>query len=307
MSRIHGTDAAEFVRRVVPLLDGSRTAAQIADAFTEYPREAVVGVLDLLARKGVTEELSVTPELEEESLWGQSEFLRAWTTAASDPAAALRRAAIVMVGLEPWGLVAAEQLASSGVGRLHLVDDRPVVAGDLVAMPALRGRVGQPRGAALASLLRERGGKTAVDAGAAVVLSDGALELPPPPDGSSWTWMLGAASRDDLRLTRALALAATRQRSVAVCMPRRPSRRAWTGGGPGETACWSVRASGNSRTPICRRRTTRCRTCSSGRPPRHRQSTLTRPRPAALLGNSSPSRRSGSFPDSATLWSSVGC
>src|SRR5689334_9881018 len=46
----------------------------------------------------------------------------------------LAHARVLVVGLEPWGAVAAIELAAAGVGALHLLDDGQVNDDDLVAV-----------------------------------------------------------------------------------------------------------------------------------------------------------------------------
>ncbi|APR78777.1 TOMM biosynthesis cyclodehydratase protein C [Minicystis rosea] len=82
--------------------------------------------------------------------------VRAGASRAAPPGT-IRRARVLLVGLTPWGVVAAMDLAAAGIGALHLVDDAVVSDGDLNGARVL-GVVdrGAPRAAAVAAAIARR-------------------------------------------------------------------------------------------------------------------------------------------------------
>jgi molybdopterin/thiamine biosynthesis adenylyltransferase len=119
--QITGADVGTFVDRIVPLCDGTRDRDAIRAALAEYSASSVDALLDLLQKRRLIEEV---PDTQEDERWrGQEEFLRRWPGASASPMERLRAARLLVVGLEPWGAAAAAELAASGSGAIHLVED----------------------------------------------------------------------------------------------------------------------------------------------------------------------------------------
>jgi hypothetical protein len=116
--QITGADAGTFVERVVPLLDGSRDREAIIAALAGYSRPSVTAFLSLLEARGLLEDVPDTTD----PLHGPEAFLRAWPAAPRDAMQRIFRARVLSVGLEPWGVAAAIELAAAGASALHLID-----------------------------------------------------------------------------------------------------------------------------------------------------------------------------------------
>ena len=137
--QLQGRDTRLFLDQILPLLDGSRDAETIAALLPAYTRTSVVSFLELLRRKGLIESLPETdtslelPSDQTAERWFPEErFFQ--TLGSPEGYRQVRNARILIAGLEPWGATAAMELAAAGVGRIHLLDDRKVVAEDLLSV-----------------------------------------------------------------------------------------------------------------------------------------------------------------------------
>ncbi|WP_437731219.1 TOMM precursor leader peptide-binding protein [Sorangium sp. So ce1335] len=146
----------------------------------------------------------------------------------------LERSRVLVVGLEPWGAVAATELASAGVGALHVLDDREVTADDLG--PFAEADLGEDRARALALALSRIAPGSAITPGALRASAEGLLVQ----EDTGWDLILACVPGDDLlvlqgvaRLAHAaniLSLSAHLEGLEAVIGPAVV---------PGETACWN--------------------------------------------------------------------
>ena len=163
--RIEGASVAVLQRRILPLLDGSRSLAEVARAIPTVDQGDLRRQLDGLVQAGVLER---TRRLES---WpgGRSEPLLALLAAAGLPVAALRdrlaRVRIAVLGLEGTGAHAAVLLAACGVGELVLVDPYPCQAGNLPLMPVGADALGMRRDQALKRSLETQGAETRLEIG----------------------------------------------------------------------------------------------------------------------------------------------
>ncbi|MGK3986574.1 TOMM precursor leader peptide-binding protein [Sorangium sp. So ce136] len=158
-------------------------------------------------------------------------------TAPSAPAAAherLSRARVLVVGLEPWGAVAAIELASAGVGALHVLDDREVTADDLG--PFAEADLGKDRAHALALALSRIAPGCAVTRGALLAAADRPLVQ----DDTGWDLILTCVPGDDLLVLQSVARFA-HAASVLSLSAHLEGLEAVIGPAvvPGETACWN--------------------------------------------------------------------
>ena len=236
---LEGDDVREFVARLVPLLDGTRDAPAIADALVaDFTPESVHRFLALLAGRGLVEPVpDDDPDAADAPFRGQVEFLAQWTDRPADAQRLLRDARVLVVGLEPWGVVAAAELAAAGVGTLHLLDDATVDADDRAAVRAWRAEhVGLSRRDALSRVLAESAPWCTVTASRPALAPGHPLPLP---DGA-WDLVLATAAADDLALLDALARA-THARRLPTLHGHVDRLDAIVGPlvHPGETACWN--------------------------------------------------------------------
>src|SRR5690242_9017714 len=104
--QLEGADVHVFLNEVVPWLNGTRDKEGVAAALPQYSRQSVLAILDLLERYGL---LEVVPEEAASAFpphWrGQQEFFRKWESETGDAAERLREARVLIVGLEPWGVI----------------------------------------------------------------------------------------------------------------------------------------------------------------------------------------------------------
>jgi ribosomal protein S12 methylthiotransferase accessory factor len=238
--RLDGEDVRVFVTGIVPLLDGSRDAEGVAAALPGYSSASVLGLLELLRRRGLVEDapdqtLDVRAEIRE----AQERFFQGWGLAAGAGTARLRESRVLIAGLSPWGAVAACELAAAGVGTLHLLDDLAVGPDDLLAVrpwsPATLGRL---RRDALRETLASLAPDCAVTTGplAPATTADG---LHVDPEGP-WSLVLTGLTADDLFLLRRVAGYA-HQVGAPSLHGHQDGLEAWIGPAvvPGETACWN--------------------------------------------------------------------
>ncbi|HEY0777068.1 MAG TPA: TOMM precursor leader peptide-binding protein [Gemmatirosa sp.] len=234
---LDGREVVPFLARLVPLLDGTRDLDGVAGALErEYTRASVVGLVGLLTGRGLVEEVSELPD-EEARFAGQRDFFAQWT---DDPASLLRRlrgARVVVVGLEPWGVGAAVELAAAGIGALHLMDTAPVTDDDLLAARAFtRDHVGRSRAAAVAEVIATAAPWTVVTTGALARDDVGGLALP----AGAWDLVVATTPADDLAVLDAVARAAHTRTTPSICA-HLDLLEAVVGPLviPGETACWN--------------------------------------------------------------------
>jgi bacteriocin biosynthesis cyclodehydratase domain-containing protein len=232
---LDGDGVPELLDALRPLLDGSRDVRAVVEALDAYSAHSVRRLLDHLVDQGVVEEVPAngSPTVG----FGPDRFVEPVAQAAGRPPGAasrdLHRAQVLMVGLEPWGVVAARQLVTSGIARLHVLDDGVVHDGDAETEPMWRDHLGAPRHAALPTALEPLGSNTEIvvgplDRGAELVLPEG-----------DWDLLITASAPDDLGLLEGLARAAHRRglRSFATAL-RGVEVELGPGVTPGETACW---------------------------------------------------------------------
>jgi ribosomal protein S12 methylthiotransferase accessory factor len=152
----------------------------------------------------------------------------------------LQRARVLVVGLEPWGAVAAADLAAAGAGAVHLLDDRQVQDDDLAAVRLLGpADLGAERGPALAHALRRaaRGGeRSAITAGPLLAAAGEPLFLA----DTRWDLVLACVPGDDLFVLQAVARFAHAAK-VTSLSAHLEGLEAVIGPAvlPGRTACWN--------------------------------------------------------------------
>jgi ribosomal protein S12 methylthiotransferase accessory factor len=161
-------------------------------------------------------------------------------TTSLDKASRLRRARVLVVGLEPWGAVAAADLAAAGIGALHLLDDRRVGDDDLAAVRLLvPADLGAERAPAVARALGRaaRGGEAcAVSTGALLAAAGRPLTL----GDTRWDLVLACVPADDLFVLQSVARFA-HAASLISLSAHLDGLSAVIGPAvvPGRTACWN--------------------------------------------------------------------
>lgn len=132
--KLKGRAFADFERRVIPVLDGRHTLAEIgrevADLFALSDLEAA---LELLAAHDLLEDGDSTFANGEEvsRLTPQLNFFHELGLNPSQVQERLRGASITIFGMSGAGPALADSLANSGIGRIRCADELPVSPADL--------------------------------------------------------------------------------------------------------------------------------------------------------------------------------
>jgi len=123
---LQGRDLPAFLTELVPLLDGSRDEESVVQALPTYSRRSVLQLIQSLEHHGLVE---AGPEREtdaKERRWYLQElFFKKWIEGPKDAIRRLHQGRVLLAGLEPWGVTAANDLAHAGLGRLHRLDGAP--------------------------------------------------------------------------------------------------------------------------------------------------------------------------------------
>lgn len=133
---LEGESAVTFAERILPLLDGRRTVADVAADFPDLDVDDLRTHLAGLADAGV---LRRSERPRERATATARDPFRAMLEALGVPAdegrERLRRFHVVVFGLEAHGAWAADALARAGVGRMTLVDPFPAEPADFALLP----------------------------------------------------------------------------------------------------------------------------------------------------------------------------
>ena len=149
----------------------------------------------------------------------------------------LSGARVLLVGLEPWGFVAAVELAAAGLGALHVLDDGLVTDDDLMAVrlftEADRGR---GRVEALVDTLQRTAPGCQVSSGPLLAAPSRALSL----DDARWDLVLACVPGDDLLVLQSVARFAHAAGAISLSA-HIEGLEAVIGPAvvPGQTACWN--------------------------------------------------------------------
>ncbi len=144
---------------------------------------------------------------------------------------------VLLVGLEPWGIVAAVELAAAGLGALHVLDDELVNDDDLMAVrlftEADRGR---GRKDALVDALARTAPGCQVSSGPLLAAPARALLL----DDARWDLVLACVPGDDLLVLHSVARFAHAAGAISLSA-HIEGLEAVIGPAvvPGQTACWN--------------------------------------------------------------------
>lgn len=236
--QLDGQDVRAFVTAMAPLLDGTHDREEVADMLGQYSRQSVLSFLSLLEQQGLMETIpDALADAEAERWRGQEEFFRKWMSQPEEAVQRLRAARVLVLGLEPWGVVAATELAAAGVGAIHLLDDEQIAPDDLLAVRLWnRSHQGKPRALQLREILAEESPWCVVTVGAPERADDGLLAL----DETRWDLVLGTLGEDELQMLLALARYAHRD-GVPSLFGHLSGLDAVIGPSvvPGQTACWN--------------------------------------------------------------------
>jgi ribosomal protein S12 methylthiotransferase accessory factor len=129
---ISGNDAKSFAEILLPLLDSWRTEDEIVSAMPEELGCHVSDFLRILEKSGVLEKIDCPGNLFDARWLKQEQFFQFCGGAFKTASGRLGKSKILLIGLEPWGAVAASELAASGIGSLFILDNNHIVPSDLL-------------------------------------------------------------------------------------------------------------------------------------------------------------------------------
>jgi adenylyltransferase/sulfurtransferase len=171
--KLKGRSFRDFQQRVVPLLDGTRSFNDIANAVGDLFAPADLhAALTLMAEQNLLRDASLDAQLDGSvSREPQANFLHEISGQPAEVQRRLAAATIAVLGLGAVGAGACLALAASGVGTLRLIDDLLVNPADLyLCSHYSRSDMGARRAEALGRRLEQ------VEPRAAVMVQDVRLE-----------------------------------------------------------------------------------------------------------------------------------
>lgn len=130
---VRGHSFREFLTRVVPLLDGSRTLEEIQQEVADvFEPQDVADSLALLEQQRIVEdaERMPVPADVQERMEPQLNYLREVHPEPAEVLERLAAATVTVVGMGALGAVASTALAATGIGRVRCVDSLPVTVAD---------------------------------------------------------------------------------------------------------------------------------------------------------------------------------
>jgi adenylyltransferase/sulfurtransferase len=158
--KLKGRSFHEFLRSAVPLLDGTRTLAEVqAELADLFAPEDLAACLGLLAEHHLLQDAGAdaTPEDVRSELAPQLNFFHELGLVPHEVQRKLGASAVVVWGLGGPGASAALALAAAGVGRLRCIDALPVARTDPHLVPAFTAaEVGRNRAEVVRARLAER-------------------------------------------------------------------------------------------------------------------------------------------------------
>jgi len=238
MFQLDGPDLRQFVSEMLPLLNGSHEREAVAAALGGYSHPSVLALLDVLEEHGLLETVTEPEDVSEGERWrGQEEYLRKWTDQPVEATKRLRGARVLIVGLEPWGVVAAAELAAAGSGAIHLLDDGEVTPDDLLSVRMWGTHdLGKPRTLALMENLAGTSPWCRITSGTPSLTAERTLQI----SGAGWDLIVGALTQDDASLLYSLARFA-HDAGIMSMSGHLEGLDAVVGPivVPGQTACWN--------------------------------------------------------------------
>ncbi|SBS25205.1 molybdopterin biosynthesis protein MoeB [Marinomonas spartinae] len=154
--QLHGQDVSDFIRHIYPLLKGDYSAQDICEKLPQYADSSIHSLLSLLEKNALVEEIS-DAELFSPPWLPHERFLRVWSSPEKCSSHDLKEQHILVIGLEPWAITMVEELANTGVGHIHLVDNDVLTNEDILCNRFLSQQdLGKSRAEALRAALCER-------------------------------------------------------------------------------------------------------------------------------------------------------
>lgn len=150
--QLQGRDIRVFVTDVMPMLEQNKTLEEICAALADYDNDSIASVINVLKECGLVEEISESADVPP---WPAHErFIRQWKSEEANDGG-LHQKRVLITGLEPWAIKAADELATVGIAHLHLIDHGVITEDDLLFHRAFSDRhLGMNRAEALKDTLQ---------------------------------------------------------------------------------------------------------------------------------------------------------
>ena len=134
--KLKGQSFREFEQRVVPLLDGRHTIAEIGEQVSDvFSRRDLEAALDLLATQNLLEDVDFGGLNGSSHLEPQLNFFHEAGLKPAETQQRLRKATATVFGLSGAGAGVAQALAAAGVGTVRCLDSLAVSSSDLYLCP----------------------------------------------------------------------------------------------------------------------------------------------------------------------------
>jgi ribosomal protein S12 methylthiotransferase accessory factor len=159
--RVEGSAASSFCERVLPLLDGRRSLAELYRLLPDLDPGTLRRNLDDLVGAGVLRRHDAPLTIDQAAPFPA--FLEALALPLAQARQRLTDLRVAVVGLEGHGAHTAVTLAACGVGQLILVDPYPCQPGNLAVLPPVGPEaVGLPREQVVERALKRQGTESVV-------------------------------------------------------------------------------------------------------------------------------------------------
>ncbi len=248
--QLHGKDITAFIDKVLPLLQGQHTSEEICRQLPEYGSQSIGKLLNLLISKGLVEEQLLTENASSMPYWqAQERFLKAYGV-QQDDSGSLGDKKVLIIGLEPWSMNIAAELARTGVGYLHLLDSGQLNEEDLLCIRTLTSeQLGQPRALAYQQSINAESPWCRVSSEALEIDDEAGLKVA----DDQWDLVVIALANDEQFRLKATA-DYIQEHELTALYGSLDGVESWVGPlvTPGESACWNclrLRQLGNADTP----------------------------------------------------------
>ncbi len=230
--RLQGKDVSVFVEAMLPLLNGEFSREEIAERIEQHSDASILKLLSMLDERGI---LEPAPAPDAKVDFGPQERLA--RILDNNFLERLNTSSIAVIGLEPWGVTSAVELAATGVGAITVLDDRNVTNEDLVSVRYWTPNdIGQPRSEVLKNTISRIAPNCNVTICALDLDKDGELKL----DEEELDLIITSVNADDHLLLKAVSRI-TQATKTPSLHGHLNGQEAWVGPAiiPGTSGCWN--------------------------------------------------------------------
>jgi molybdopterin-synthase adenylyltransferase len=155
---LNGSSVRDLVPLLLPYLDGTNLIEDIVESLPSVEPTVILEALELFAANQLLEDANLPPARLAPSIERYSHQTTFWLSVSNDRyrhQEALAEARVAVIGLESLGSSVAHVLATSGVGRIHIVGDGIVSPADQLIGGYARQDIGKMKASALQRRLLE--------------------------------------------------------------------------------------------------------------------------------------------------------